>query len=953
MRRYFLPLALLILLVASALRLYGLHQYPPGPHYDEAVYLLITRSIAFGGARFFPIVEAYQGREVLWMYLNAPLLSLFGDSIFTLRITSVFCNLITIAASIALGRAIFPGRRGLLVGLAVGVMFALSFPQVWLARQAFRAVTLPMMQALALLFLWWGLKRDSPLQPSPQPLSQGKSGFGAALQKPTVFRRMRQASNNSPSLNLGRSEAAGMGVGYLYLLLGGIFAGGALYTYMASRLFPLWLIIGGLALLVFDRRHWKLRLAQGAVFFSALVVVAAPMAVYAIQKPEIFLGRLGEVTQVEESISLLNSIYVHFLMFFIQGDPYLRYNIPQRPYFTLLEGLFFLVGILVLFWRLTRKTTPPMQRTAYLLALLSPLMTIPSVISVGGLPPSHMRSLGMIPLIFVLVAVGFEIVAGRLRDRTVSTLMAVVVLVGGVLVGNLYLSWAGRADVFYETDADLASAAEWLVRQPPDENTLVYVAARDRGHPTMTVQPIPPVTWIGTDSLFRPPAGKTGLYIFPRSAPPPADWQAWLEAGQVTDLPLAPDGRTAFEAFYMAGDAALPASSTPPEAVRSPYLTLIGTHTGAIASGGAGEVVMDWQIENPPPFPDLTPLLQLEDENRAILDRADMYVTETNRWRAGEVLMHRMPVRVPVGTPPGRYQLRVAWVGRAEDQYVPYFRPDNSQGGIWATVGTLEVVRPSEFPDPAALPTQTRHDIDLAPGVRLLSWDAPPVTLRPGEPLPISLYWVAIQNAQATVRVRALLRGEGGEVALWEGAPGGSYPSDRWVRGELVHERAVWDLPREVASGQYTLFLQTDDTEIELGQITIEGVARVFEPPPVQHVLNASFGGIITLYGYSLNSDGSNLELELIWRAETNIDRNYTVFRHLTNNNGEIIAQHDSAPANNYSTSLWRPQEYITDRYQFSNISGDLTVRVGLYWAEDGTRLDVNKGLTDYIDLKD
>jgi hypothetical protein len=910
MRRYFLPLALLILLVACALRLYGLHQYPPGPHYDEAVYLLITRSIAFGGARFFPIVEAYQGREVLWMYLNAPLLSLFGDSIFTLQITSVFCNLITIAASIALGRAMFPGRRGLLIGLAVGVMFALSFPQVWLARQAFRAVTLPLMQALALLFLWRGLK----VQP-------------------------RAAQTRFTGIT-----------GFFYLLLGGIFAGGALYTYMASRLFPFWLLIGGVALLAFDHTHWRLRLAQGAIFFGTLALVAAPMAVYALEKPDIFLGRLSEVTQAEQSISLTESIRLHIFLFLTQGDPYLRYNIPQRPYFTLPESILFLVGLTVTFVRLLRGTTPPIQRAAYLLALLSPLMVIPSVISVGGLPPSHMRSLGMIPLIFVPVAVGFEALAARLRDRSLALITAVGVLAGGVLVGNLYLWWAGRADVFYETDADLAAAAEWLIQQPSD--ALVYVAARDRGHPTMTIRPIPPVTWIGTDSLFRAPAGQTGLYIFPRSAPPPEDWREWLSPGQLTNLPLAPDGRTAFEAFRLPADTPLPDAEAPSEPVRSPYLTLLGTHTTAIAAGGAGEVVIDWQVDNPPPYPDLTPLLQLEDENGAILDRADMYIIETDRWRAGEVFMHRMPVRIPVGTPPGRYRLRMAWVGRAADQYVPYLKPDGTQGGIWATVGALDVVRPSAFPDASALSIQIPHPLDIAPGVRLLGWDEPPAALRPGENLPVSLYWLATDDAPASPRLRALLRGETGETVLWEGAPGGSYPTSAgWVQGELVHERAVWALPRELAGGQYRLILTADNTELSLGTVTVEGVARVFEPPPVEHELNALFGDQITLYGYTLRRSGEGMEVELVWHAETEIERNYTVFVHLVplDNPDHILDQRDAIPANNYNTSLWSPGEYIVDVYQFPNAPDTTTFRVGLYWAEDGSRLNLENSLRDYV----
>src|SRR5690606_36312102 len=151
----------------------------------------------------------------------------------------------TIAASIALGRVMFRGRRGWVIGLAVGVLMALSFPQVWLARQAFRAVTLPLCQALALLFLWRGLR--------------SRRGWG-------------------------------------WLVAGGLFGGLALYTYMASRLFPVWLLLAGIALLLIDRPQLGLRLRQALVFFGMLAVIVLPMGLYALEKPDIFLGRLDEVT---------------------------------------------------------------------------------------------------------------------------------------------------------------------------------------------------------------------------------------------------------------------------------------------------------------------------------------------------------------------------------------------------------------------------------------------------------------------------------------------------------------------------------------------------------------------------------------------------------------------------------------------------------------------------------
>ncbi len=304
-RKHFLALATLTLLTAAFLRLYGLATYPPGPHYDEAANLLIARSLAFGGARFFPMVEAYQGREVLYYYLSVPLLTFVDNEMFGLRLLSVFCNLITIAASIALGRAMLRGRRGLLVGLIVGVLMTINFHQIWLARQAFRAVTLPMMQALALLFLWRGL------------------------------RARRRA--------------------FVWLVIAGLFAGGAVYTYNSSRLFPFWLLIGGLALLWFDRAHWRRRLPQGVIFFGVTALAAAPMAIYAVQRPDIFFGRLGEVTQAGQSVTLAQSIVLHLKMFFIQGDPYFRYNVAGRPYFTWPEGILLLIGLALAAFRLMRR----------------------------------------------------------------------------------------------------------------------------------------------------------------------------------------------------------------------------------------------------------------------------------------------------------------------------------------------------------------------------------------------------------------------------------------------------------------------------------------------------------------------------------------------------------------------------------------------------------------------
>ena len=248
----------------------------------------------------------YQGREVLYYVLAAPLMALIQHGVLALRLTSALLNLLTVGLTIALGRAMFPGKRGVVIALAAGVMLALSFPQIWLARQAFRAVTLPCLQALTLVLLWRGL---------------------------TVRRRA-----------------------WAWLLVAGIAAGATLYTYMAARLFPLWLALGGVALLILDHGNRRHRLRQGAIFCGALLISAVPIGLYALDHPDIFLGRLAEVTTYgTPGTDLGQSILLHLKMFFIEGDPLLRYNVPGRPYFTLPEGLLLLVGIVAIVRRLRRR----------------------------------------------------------------------------------------------------------------------------------------------------------------------------------------------------------------------------------------------------------------------------------------------------------------------------------------------------------------------------------------------------------------------------------------------------------------------------------------------------------------------------------------------------------------------------------------------------------------------
>ena len=910
-RRPVFWLALCILLAAAFLRLVLLDRYPPGPHYDEAANVLIARSVAFGGADVFPIVPNFQGREALYYYLSTPFLCFIDDGRFSLQLVNAFASLITVAVTISLGRLMFKGRRGKITGLMAGALMALSFPLILLAREAFRAPTLPLMQALALLCLWRGLRSR----------------------------------------------------GSLWLVLGGVFAGGALYTYMASRLFPLWLLLAALVLLLLDSGQRLRRLRQGVLFFSALGLTALPMVIFALRNPDIFLGRLYEVTQPVQSITLLESVRRHLLMFFVQGETLLRYNLPGRPYFTWPEGLLLLLGLGIALARLLRRG-PARERAAYALALLAPLMILPSVVSVGGFPPNHMRSIGMVPLIFILIGLGAEGLLSYLsarraprraaslphRDMVRFGLPVMALLAGTLLVANLYFGWASRADLYYETDADLAAAAHWLHGQL-DDSTRVYLAARDRNHPTVVIEDLPAVTWLGTDTLFRAPPGKTGLYVFPRSAPPPADWANWLAPYALDDLPQGPDQRSAFQAFRIPGDAPLPESTPVPDDVHNAALRLLGYRAKPIFPGASGDVELQWQVEAPPTQADLTPILQVEDQIGSVLARADIPLIETDHWLAGEVLIARFHVPIPLATPPGEYRLRETWVSRGSSQYLNFLDLQGRQRGIWADAGRVDVLHAVHFPDPDQLPIAHRNPVGFAAGIRLLGWSDLPQSLRPGEFAYLTLYWQALGPQRADFDPTLLLNQDGQDSAVSSAAP--DHPATDWSQGEIVAQHLRWQIPVDQASGQYQALLANNDTRVELGALEIAGIPRRFTPPEgFEGGTLIGLGDALGLYGWDIQRQGDTLDLRLVWYAKQPVATDYTVFVHVVDASGAIVAQRDVMPVDNsYPTSLWMAGEYVLDEHHFTDLApGDYRIQVGLYDQSTGQRLPRDDG-SDFIDL--
>ena len=91
---------------------------------------------------------------------------------------------------------------------------------------------------------------------------------------------------------------------------------------------------------------------------------------------------------------------------------------------------------------------------------------------------------------------------------------------------------------------------------------------------------------------------------------------------------------------------------------------------------------------------------------------------------------------------------------------------------------------------------------------------------------------------------------------------------------------------------------------------------------------------------------GRPLRLETRWRVTGPEAVNYTLFLHLLDPDGQLVAGLDGAPVNGYrATGTWQPGEVISDRRALllpPNLApGQYTVEVGLYDGASGRRLPV------------
>lgn len=317
--------------------------------------------------------------------------------------------------------------------------------------------------------------------------------------------------------------------------------------------------------------------------------------------------------------------------------------------------------------------------------------------------------------------------------------------------------------------------------------------------------------------------------------------------------------------------------------------------------------------------------------------------------------LQRWPVRVtlPVGLPPGRYELRLKFYRRSDGAVL---LPTNEFiSPTQALVSVIEVgpTRPGT-PVEAGTPLYARFG-----ALELLGHSIPPGPWQPGSSIPVELLWRAaapMSRPMHSFLSSDVLDADDGGLMLT------SYPTDRWAAGEVVRDIHYLTVSPTASPGDYPLTLRVSQdnvqvswrrgpfrvgTDLALGTLSIEDRPRRFDAPPIETPLDVTFPSHIQLIGATLPPAtvraGDTVPLLLHWLATERPTARQKIFAHLIGPDGNLVAQQDIEPGEGtLPTNGWAAGEYVSTPLAIplspTAPLGTYELRIGLYDSGSGAR---------------
>ena len=806
-----LPIA--VLSVAAFLRLYDLATIPGGLLTDEAFNGLDALRIIDGDRPIF-LVEN-NGREPLFIYLQAISIAFLGQSALSLRVVSAILGIMTVVVSYFLAKRMFGFRVAL---LATGWL-AISLWHVIFSRIAWRTISLPLFVALGIYCLWRGLEEVK---------TQARVGSASPILSP-------------------RSA--------LWFALGGVMIGLSLYTYSTARFAPFVVVALALYLALLHRNLFPIAFPGFLLALTLTILVFLPQGLFFAHHPDSFVERAREVTIVNPDLhggnpgqAILNSAFRTLGMFFIKGDAGVDKNIPGRPIFDPVSALLMLFGIAIAVRRF--------RQPAYgFLIIWLVVMFAPNFLAVSG-TPNYLRTTGLIPALFVLPALGavwlWEAWESRLSTRQARTprflraiplLLVTLAFVGGTFhtYHSYFRLWAQLPKLARSFNADSFVTLETARTIAETDKRPVFLAGRSFDNRLvrpglqflLSNQPDAQfiITFDPTSTFIFPGNDAVASYLFVDHSPDVSILDRYFDHGSSTVVGVVPSGRPInmiqlrdprppFEPGLRVqarfGDRILVYGFDLPKDVRSGELMTVRWYWRILAN-------------DQPEFLFTNHLFGEADQRRGSVNQPGF---PPGRWPVGTVGLTAFEIIVDPFAPTGAYWLRVALYDRGGQTLseLPVFDAQGNRAGKDLRIGPIKIHGRPPAPASEGLVTSPPAPDNFLPAtfadqIDLLGYNLDHDRLLPGQTLELTLFWASMGRPLEDYTVFVHLLDSDGQLRGQTDSPptSGKYPTSVWDAGEFIADSHTLSLPNDLPGGEYKLAIGLYDPETGRRLQTVDG----------------------------------------------------------------------------------------------------------------------------------
>ncbi len=385
-----------VTLVAALPRLIALTSIPGGLHGDEAWTGIDARRI-FDEGLIGPYVPSALGQPAGPLYYAAPFVSIFGETVFAIRFAMASLAIATVPLAYATFRIMFNRNVGAFAALLLGV----SIWHIHYSRIAFMVISWPLVEMLAMLFFFLGLRTQR----------------------------------------------------LLYFTLAGLALGCGVYTYNAYSVFAVAFIVLAAWVPLFEQRDLSEYLKRMAIVFAIAFVVAIPLLLY-IRGDNGYTEHLDLVSVFETDewkdagpagrFDILSDNGRQFIGdAFWDGEPDFSDGAGTWPMIDRVSLALLIIGLGMAVWNWRRV---PYMAVLIMVALL-PFGTI---VTTQG---TFRQTLGIVPFLAALQALPLAFVWGRAQAAEPRVQAAAYIAVGSVLTVITVLNMNTYFAKFPEADA--------------------------------------------------------------------------------------------------------------------------------------------------------------------------------------------------------------------------------------------------------------------------------------------------------------------------------------------------------------------------------------------------------------------------------------------------------------------------------------------------------------------